>query len=112
MVGGAQAKARGDSGEFEGMRREVLGLPVVKKPAPGAAGAVSAPAQPSRNFAEYQANSYTLKYPDNWKKYPDSDGGGVSFAPEGGVLDDGSGHSALAYVLIIGPAQAHGCPNH
>jgi len=111
MLGGPQPNARRDSAEFEAIKREVLALPVVKRPAPGAAGAVSAPAQPSRNFAEYQASSYTLKYPDNWKKYPDSDGGGVSFAPEGGVLDDGSGHSALAYGLIIGAAQAKGDPN-
>ncbi len=109
-LGGAPANARRDSAEFEAIKREVLALPVVKKPTPGAAGA-AAPAAPSRKFAEYQGNSYTLKYPDNWKKYPESDGGGVSFAPEGGILDDGSGHSALAYGLIIGVAQAKGDPN-
>src|SRR6266481_268586 len=109
-LGGAPANARRDSAEFESIKREVLALPVVKKPTPGAAGA-AAPAAPSRKFAEYQGNSYTLKYPDNWKKYPESDGGGVSFAPEGGILDDGSGHSALAYGLIIGVAQAKGDPN-
>jgi len=110
-LGGAPANARRDSAEFEAIKREVLALPVVKKPAPGAAGAVATPAQPSHNFAEYRASSYTVKYPDNWKKYPDSDGGGVSFAPENGVLDDGSGHSALAYGLIIGVSQAKGDPS-
>jgi len=110
-LGGPPANARRDSAEFESIKREVLALPVVKKPVPGAAGTVSAPAPPSRNFAEYRASSYTLKYPDNWKKYPDSDGSGVSFAPESGVLDDGSGHSALAYGLIIGVSQAKGDPN-
>src|SRR2546422_2055261 len=109
-LGGVQPNFKRDSAEFEAIKREVLALPVVKKPTPGAAGAVAAPAPPSRNFAEYQGNSYTLKYPDNWKKYPDSNGG-VSFAPEGGVLDDGSGHSALAYGLVIGVAQAKGDPN-
>ncbi len=110
-LGGVPPNAKRDSAEFEAIKREVLALPVVKKPAPGATGAVSAPAPPSRNFAEYQASSYALKYPDNWKKYPDSGGGGVSFAPEGGILDDGSGHSALAYGLIIGVAQAKGDPS-
>src|SRR6266481_1760633 len=109
-LGGIPANAKRDSAEFEAIKREVMALPVVKKPEIGAAGA-AAPAAPSRKFAEYQGNSYTLKYPDNWKKYPDSDGGGVSFAPEGGVLDEGSGHSALAYGLIIGVAQAKGDPN-
>src|SRR5207245_478651 len=68
------------------------------------------PRPPSRNFAEFRANSYSLKYPDNWKKYPDSDGAGVSFAPDGGVVSDGSGHSALAYGLIIRVSQAKGNP--
>src|SRR5258708_8062253 len=110
-LGGVPPNAKRDSAEFEAIKRELLALPVVKKPAPGAAGAVAAPAPPSRNCSEYQASSYTLKYPDNWKKYPDSNGGGVSFAPEGGVLDDGTGHSALAYGLIVGVAQAEGDAN-
>ena len=109
-LGGAPANAKRDSPEFEAIKREVLALPVVKKPTPGAPGSAAVPAPPSRNFTEYQASSYRLKYPDNWKKYPDSDGGGISFAPENGVLDDGSGHSALAYGLIIGMAKAEGEP--
>jgi len=110
-LGGVTPNAKRDSAEFEAIKREVLALPVVKKPALGTPGAVVAPAPPSSNFSEYQASSYSLKYPDNWKKYPDSNGSGVSFAPEGGVLDDGSGHSTLAYGLIIGVAQAKGDAN-
>jgi hypothetical protein len=110
-LGGAQANSRRDSAEFEAIKREVLALPVVKKPLPGAAAAAAAPAPPSRNFATYQASAFTLKYPDNWKKYPDSEGSGVSFAPEGGVLDDGSGHGALGYGLIVSVAKAQGDSN-
>jgi len=110
-LGGAPPGAKRDSAEFEAIKREVLALPVVKKSMPGVAGPVAPPASPSRNFWEYQANSYTLKYPDNWKKYPDSGGGGVSFAPQGGFIDDGSGHSSLAYGLIIGVSQAKGNSN-
>jgi len=110
-LGGVPPNAKRDSGEFEAIKREVLALPVVKKPTPGAPGAMAAPGPPSRNFASYQASSYELKYPDNWKKYPDTSGGGVSFAPDGGIVDDGSGHSALAYGLIVGSAQASGDPN-
>jgi hypothetical protein len=110
-LGGVQPNAKRDSAEFEAIKREVLALPVVKKSAPGAAGPAAAPAPPSGNFATYQANAYTLKHPDNWKKYPDSDGSGVSFAPEGGVVDDGSGHSALAYGLIVSVAQIKGDPS-
>jgi Zn-dependent protease with chaperone function len=109
-LGGIPTNAKRDSAAFEATKREVLALPVVKKPAPGVAGAAGAPALPSGNFAEYQAISYNVKYPDNWKKYPDSNGAGVSFAPEGGVLDDGSGHAALAYGLIVSVRQNQGDP--
>lgn len=110
-LGGVPSNAKRDSADFEAIKREVLALPVVKKPTPGAPGTVAAPAPPSGNFATYQANSYALKYPDNWKKYPESDGNGVSFAPEGGVIGDESGHSALAYGLIVSVAQAKVDPN-
>jgi beta-barrel assembly-enhancing protease len=110
-LGGIPPNARRDSAEFEAIKREVLALPVVKKVAPGAAGTRTVPAPPSGNFATYEGNSYTLRYPDNWKKYPDNDGSGVSFAPEGGVVDPGDGHAALAYGLNVGVTQAKGDPN-
>ena len=109
-LGIVKPNAKRDSAEFEATKREVLALPVVKKPAPGVPGAAAAPGPPSGNFATYQASAYTLKYPDNWKRYPDSDGGGVSFAPEGGVVDDGSGHSALAYGLIVSLSRVKNDP--
>jgi Zn-dependent protease with chaperone function len=110
-LGGLPPNPKRDSAEFEAIKREVLALPVVKKPTPGASGAPKTPALPSGSFAVFQANSYTLKYPDNWKKYPDNNGSGASFAPEGGVVDDGSGHAALAYGLIVSVTQATGDPN-
>ena len=110
-LGGVPPNAKRDSAEFEAIKREVLALPVVKKPTPGAPGAMAAPAPPSRNFALYQAGSYELKYPDNWNKYPDSSGGGASFSPDGGIVTDVSGHSAQAYGLIVNSAQASTDPN-
>jgi Zn-dependent protease with chaperone function len=110
-LGGVPSTAKRDSVEFEAIKREVLALPVVKKPAPGGAGVPRTPPPPSGNFAAYQASAYSLKYPDNWKKYPDNDGIGASFAPDGGVVDDGSGHAAIAYGLIVSAAKATGDPN-
>jgi len=104
-LGGVPPNAKWDSREFESAKREVMALPIVKKPVPGAPVAPASPVLPSAHFASYEASSYTLKYPDNWRKYPDKDGIGVSLAPEGGVLDDGSGHSALAYGLIVSANQ-------
>jgi beta-barrel assembly-enhancing protease len=109
-LGGVPPNAKRDSAEFEAIKREVLALPVVKRLTPGAGGAAKPPAPPSGSLAAYQANAYTLKYPDNWKKYADNNGNNVSFAPEGGVVDDGTGHAALAYGLIVSVSQAAGDP--
>jgi len=70
-LGGTPPNARKDSQEFEAAKREVMSLPIVKKATPGAGGAtgISKPAPPSGNYSMYQATGYTLKYPDNWKKY-------------------------------------------
>jgi len=111
-VGGPQPNAKRDSSEFEAIKREVLALPVAKKSGPRGPGP---PPPPSGSFAEYHSDFFTLKYPDNWKKYPGGEGGereGVSFAPENGVLDDGSGHSALAFGLIVGFANVNGDPGN
>lgn len=110
-LGGVPPNAKRDSAEFEAIKREVLALPVVKRLTPGARGAAQPPAPPSGNFAAYQASAYTLKYPDNWKKYADNNGNNVSFAPEGGVVDDGTGHAALAYGLIASVSPAKGDPS-
>ena len=110
-LGSVPSNAKRDSAEFEAIKREVLALPVVKKLTPGGPGAAKPPAAPSRNFAAYQANAYTLKYPDNWKRYADNNGDNVSFAPEGGVVDDGTGHAALAYGLIVSVSHATGDPS-
>jgi len=104
-LGGPPANSKRDSAEFEAIKREVLALPLAKKGAAGG-GAVAAggapPAAPSGNFATYQASGYALKYPDNWKKYADSNSGEVSFVPEGGLLQGPDSHTALAYGLIVG----------
>lgn len=103
-LGGPPANYKRDSAEFEAVKREVLALPLPKKGSSGifavkAGGAP--PAAPSGNFASYQASAYTLGYPDNWKKYADSNTGEIFFAPEGGLLQGGDGHTALAYGLIV-----------
>jgi hypothetical protein len=58
-------------------------------------------------MASYQGLGMTLKYPDNWKQYG-GDSSGAAFGPEGGVLNDGSGHGALAYGLSIGVDKTRG----
>jgi hypothetical protein len=110
-LGGVPRNAKRDSLEFEAIKREVMALPIVNKPVPGVPGSAAPPAVPSANVAEHHSSSYSLKYPDNWKKYPDSSGQGISLAPDRGVLDDGTGHAGLAYGLIVGFEQVKLDPN-
>jgi beta-barrel assembly-enhancing protease len=109
-LGGTPANGKRDSVEFEAIKREVLALPVVKKVAPPApSGASGPPDGPSGNFAAYQANSYTLKYPDNWRKYGDGDN--ASFAPDRGVVQTNNTQGALAYGITISMQQTQVDPN-
>jgi hypothetical protein len=109
-LGGPPTNGQRDSSEFEAIKREVLALPVVKKIATAttAGGAGTPPPPPSSHFAEYQGNSLTLKYPDNWGETDEN--GGASFAPPGGAVQGSGGQSALAYGMIVSVTPAQGDP--
>ena len=110
-LGGVPPNAKHDSSEFEAIKREVLALPVVKARALTSGGVVAGggpPPPPSPNFATYQAKAYTLKYPDNWKTFTDSETGEATFSPDGGVIQGRSGQSGLAYGLIAGMVAGQG----
>jgi Zn-dependent protease with chaperone function len=110
-LGGVPANARRDAPEFEAVKREVMKLPVVKKGVPRAetarAGTAGPPPAPSANMTAYQNSELSLQYPDNWKQFG-GDADGATFGPEGGVVNDGSGHGALAYGLTVGTAKGQG----
>lgn len=114
-LGGVPENAKRDSAEFEAIKREVLALPVVKKGGSKTAGTGSGPAgpppEPSRNFAEYRADAYTLQYPDNWKRYGENGSKSVSFAPDGGVMQGSGGQGALAYGIIVDVTPVEGNAN-
>jgi hypothetical protein len=109
-LGGIPPNARKDSAEFEAAKREVMTLPAPAKPAPRPAtpprepGQAAPPIAPSEKSVTYRQSGMTLQYPDNWKQYA-SDENGATFGPPGGVMDDGSGHGALAYGLTVGTAK-------
>jgi hypothetical protein len=92
-LGGVPQNAKRDSAEFEAIKREVLALPVVKMPTASARSVPPAP--PSGNFVDYDGGAYSLKVPENWKKYEDK--GIVTFAPDGGISQTGG----LAYGVIV-----------
>jgi hypothetical protein len=109
-LGGLPAKMRKDSVEFEAIKREVLALPVIRKETLAAGGPsprpMGPPPAPSANYAEYQAKAYAMKYPDNWKKYGEKSS--VSFAPDGGVMEDSDGQGGLAYGVIVNVTKVQG----
>jgi hypothetical protein len=108
-LGGPPANAKKDSSEFEAIKREVLALPVVKPVSPAAVvAATGVPPAPSGNFVEYQGSGYSLKYPENWKKYEDA--ASVTFAPDGGVVQGGAG-GGVAYGMIVSANQMQGDAN-
>ncbi len=100
-LGGVPRSARRDSADFQAAKRQVASLPVVKAKTPGAAA--GKPAKPSAKFAAYSGGAFSMKFPDNWQK---SEGeNAVSFAPEGGVVQDRNGKAAMAYGMIINLAE-------
>lgn len=109
-LGGLPPHPKRDSLEFEAMKREVLALPVVMRGQPAAGGPaprpMGPPPAPSASLVDYRASAYTMKYPDNWKKYGEKDS--VSFAPDGGVMEGNDGQGALAYGVIVDVTRAQG----
>jgi Zn-dependent protease with chaperone function len=108
-LGGMPPDARRDSAEFEAAKREVMALPIVAKPAarPAAeAGSSSLPTppEPSASLRAYRNDGFSFRYPDNWKQFG-GDPGGAAFAPPGGLTNDGSVNSSLAYGLTVGTAK-------
>jgi hypothetical protein len=109
-LGGLPRNVRRDSVEFEAIKHEVLTLPTVNKDSLTAGGRaprpMGPPPVPSRNYTEYQASAYGMKYPDNWKKYGEKDS--VSFAPDGGVTEGEDGQAGLAYGVIVNVGKVEG----
>lgn len=111
-MGGLPVNVKKDSVEFEAIKREVAALPVLKSGTLSVGGGAprrsGPPPAPSASYAEYQAGAYTVKYPDNWKKYGDQDS--VSFAPDGGMMEGEDGHAGLAYGIIVNVTKVQGDP--
>lgn len=100
-LNGAPANATHDSREFEAIKRYVKLLPPPPPKPVGPAADVDAggPAIPSTEYASFSNSEVTLAYPDNWK--PHAQYGGASFSPEGGVIKDAQGNSAVVYGVIV-----------
>jgi hypothetical protein len=58
---------------------------------------------PSTTFETFQQRTrlYSIAYPSNWRPYESTDGLGVTFAPEGGVVDAGGKELDLVCGVIV-----------
>ncbi len=108
-LGGPPKNYKSDSAEFHGAKKRLLAMPPPRKrPGGAAAGGGKRPGPASDNMADYDGTGFTIKYPDNWQK--NGEGNAVSFAPDGGILQDSTGQPALAYGVIINLAEVRGDP--
>jgi Zn-dependent protease with chaperone function len=110
-LGGAPPNYRTDSAEFRSIRGMVLALPAPGKGSASASsdnrgtGRSGRPELPSARYQNFQNGLLRMSYPDNWKSYGQQ--GAVTFAPEGGIMDDGRGNAALAYGVIVNIFEVH-----
>jgi len=106
-LGGPPRGYRTDSPEFQQIKRYVQSLPAPPKGrrASGQGASSRQPQRPSNHFLNFENDALRMSYPDNWRSY--GQGNAVTFAPEGGVLDDGRGNAALAYGMIVNIFSPH-----
>jgi Zn-dependent protease with chaperone function len=105
-LGGPPEGYKTNSREFAEIKHYIHSLPPPPKGNQPRAGGSSAPSgnqgrpeTPSQKVQTYQSGPLSLQYPANWRKMGDQ--GEIAFAPDGGVIDLGNRHSALAYGVEV-----------
>jgi Zn-dependent protease with chaperone function len=110
-LGGPTPNYISDSPEFQAIKRYVKSLPPPPKaaqPKPGAAHP-GKPEPPSAHFNTYENDVLELRYPDNWKL--NASGSTFTLMPQGGVVQDSKGQSALAYGVMFNSFQPRDVSN-
>ena len=100
----ARSNYRSDSQEFQNVKRLASGmkpLTAQQQRQSGDAGPISGDVgEPSGSLRTMQHSAYTIQYPSNWQAYGDANST-VTIAPQGGLRQDQSGQSAVAFGVII-----------
>jgi Zn-dependent protease with chaperone function len=108
-LGGPPRNYTSDSDEFREIKRYVISLPAPPKagarPQQGGGGRSRRPDPPSNRYREFENDTLRMSYPDNWQA--NGQGNAVSFVPAGGVVDDGHGHAAMAYGMLVSVYEPH-----
>jgi beta-barrel assembly-enhancing protease len=106
-LGGQRSSARGDSGQFQSVKRQLLAMGA--PPAPGKASASNTrtgdtrngrPAAPSSRLVAYRGGDIEFMYPENWRPY--GQGSVISLAPDGGIVENN-----LAWGMMIQTYEPH-----
>jgi predicted Zn-dependent protease len=101
-LGGPPSGYKSDSPEFQQIKRYVHSLPPAPKQGVAQQKASSEnvqPAPPSGSYRSFQNADVQLNYPEAWSSY--GQGSTLTFAPQGALVDDGQGNTALAYGVIV-----------
>jgi hypothetical protein len=95
-----------DSPEFETAKKRLMSLPAppTAKPKPSAsAGSSGPPPAPSSRLIKFEANGFSIDYPDNWQVQQNEDA--VALVPPGGIVDVAESGAAQAYGASISRFQ-------
>ncbi len=105
MLGGPPANYLSDSPEFQEIKRYVRKLPHPPKSAPANASPANdgKPEPPSAHLNRFENDVLELRYPDNWKS--NTSGSTFALMPQGGVVQDNKGQSAMAYGVMFNEFQ-------
>jgi hypothetical protein len=105
LLGGPPANYVADSPEFQEIKRYIRRLPQPPKSAlPRANPANSGrPEPPSAHLNRFENDVLELRYPDNWKS--NTSGSTFALMPQGGVVQDNKGQSAMAYGVMFNEFQ-------
>jgi predicted Zn-dependent protease len=106
-LGGQPSRVRGDSGEFQNVKRQLLAMGAPPKGGTGSASNTRTgdtrngrPDQPSSRLVTYNGQDIQFKYPENWRQY--GQGSAISLAPDGGVVNNN-----LAWGMMIQSYEPH-----
>jgi len=106
-LGGQPQRTRGDSGDFQSVKRELLAMGAPSNSGRRAANntrtgdtRTGTPAQPSSRLVSYNGRDMDFRYPDNWRPY--GQGSVISLAPDGGIVNNN-----LAWGMMIETFESH-----
>lgn len=109
-LGGRSPRARRDSGDFQEVKRIMMGMSA--PPKPGTRGSAdnrpsdsrdsrnNRPPYPSNRLVSYRGQDIEFRHPDNWQVY--GQGGAMTVAPDGGTVQGN-----LAWGMMIAAFEPH-----